>query len=129
MAERSHDWMAQAERDLLQARSSVEGGFFEWACFIAQQAAEKAVKALFQRIHGEAWGHAVSGLLKSLPSELMCDRELLDKAIVLDRYYIPARYPNGFERGAPMDYFTRADAEEAVAFASEIIAYCKGHLS
>ncbi|MDW8024318.1 MAG: HEPN domain-containing protein [Armatimonadota bacterium] len=30
-------------------------GFYEWACLSAHQAAEKAVKAAFQKLHGEGW--------------------------------------------------------------------------
>ncbi|MDQ7850022.1 MAG: HEPN domain-containing protein [Armatimonadota bacterium] len=45
MAERSRDWVEQARRDLESARLQAEGGFFEWACFVSQQAAEKAVRA------------------------------------------------------------------------------------
>src|SRR5436305_3536911 len=41
MADRSGDWMAQAERDLDFARTAARDGFHEWACFVAQQAAEK----------------------------------------------------------------------------------------
>jgi len=48
MPNRSHDWFRQAERDLDQARDSRLSGKHEWACFAAQQSAEKAVKA-FQR--------------------------------------------------------------------------------
>ena len=48
--ERSADWMDQARGDLQHARSDVEGTFYDWACFSAQQAAEKAVKALFQKM-------------------------------------------------------------------------------
>lgn len=44
--ERSRDWMNQAEGDLQHAKSDVQGGYYEWACFSAQQAAEKAVKAV-----------------------------------------------------------------------------------
>jgi HEPN domain-containing protein len=54
MPERSGDWMAQAERDLEQAEWSLKGGFYEWVCFTCQQAAEKAVKAVFQARHGVA---------------------------------------------------------------------------
>ena len=46
MTDRSQDWLAQAERDLDQARASRNDGRHEWACFAAQQSAEKAVKAL-----------------------------------------------------------------------------------
>jgi len=40
-------WLAQALRDLEASKNSARSGFHEWACFQAQQAAEKAVKALF----------------------------------------------------------------------------------
>ncbi len=39
----------QAERDLDQARASQVEGRHEWACFAAQQSAEKAVKSVIQR--------------------------------------------------------------------------------
>jgi len=44
---RAADWLRQALRDLEHAKRSVELGDYEWACFAAQQAAEKAVKALY----------------------------------------------------------------------------------
>jgi HEPN domain-containing protein len=46
VADRSRDWFAQAERDLEQAQASRREQRHEWACFAAQQASEKAVKAL-----------------------------------------------------------------------------------
>jgi HEPN domain-containing protein len=52
--DRSADWLAQAERDLAQARESQGSGRHEWACFAAQQAAEKAVKALHLSLGQEA---------------------------------------------------------------------------
>ncbi len=39
-------WLAQAENDLAFARYALEGGYFHQACFVAQQAAEKAMKGL-----------------------------------------------------------------------------------
>jgi HEPN domain-containing protein len=36
--DRSGDWLRQAERDLESARLILRGGFYEWACFISQQA-------------------------------------------------------------------------------------------
>ena len=50
MPERSKDWIKQAWRDLDSARAQMEDGFFEWSCFIAQQAAEKAIKAIYQKM-------------------------------------------------------------------------------
>lgn len=46
MPRRAHDWFAQALRDLEQAEDSRRAQRHEWACLAAQQAGEKAVKAL-----------------------------------------------------------------------------------
>ncbi len=129
MSERSQDWLAQAERDLEVAEVMLTQGFYEWVCFICQQAAEKAVKAIFQAIHGEAWGHSVSRLLKKLPEKQPPTEKLIKAAIRLDKFYIPPRYPNGFDSGAPKDYFTLEDAHGAVADATEIVKYCKREIS
>ena len=125
MAERSRDWLRQAEVDLRQARSSLEAGFHEWSAFAAHQAAEKAIKAVFQRLHREAWGHALSALLESLPPESKPDPGLVERGKDLDLHYIPSRYPNGFERGAPTDYYTRSQAERAITDAEAILEFCR----
>ena len=70
MGERSLDWMKQAEADYRHARNSRSMGDCDWACFAAHQAAEKAVKACFQKLHGDAWGHTVSLLLSQLSKEV-----------------------------------------------------------
>jgi HEPN domain-containing protein len=67
MPDRARDWFQQAKRDLEQAKSSRTEERHEWACFAAQQAAEKAVKALHLSLSQEAWGHVVARLLKELP--------------------------------------------------------------
>jgi HEPN domain-containing protein len=78
---------------------------------------------------GEAWGHSVTALLDHLPSDLTPPAELFDQAKMLDRYYIPTRYPNSFAQGAPKDYFTKRDAEEAINCARNIIAFCERYIS
>lgn len=40
-------WLKQAFADRGAAEASLASGHFEWACFQAQQAAEKALKALW----------------------------------------------------------------------------------
>jgi HEPN domain-containing protein len=124
VSERSADWYRQAEADLRHAGNARAAGDYEWSCFAAQQAAEKAVKALIQSIGGEAWGHAVTLLLGSLADRLEVDADLVDAARRLDKHYLPARYPNGFDQGAPTDFYTDAEAEAAIADASEILEYC-----
>jgi HEPN domain-containing protein len=39
-------WFKQAEKDLKAAKNSLQSADYEWACFQAQQAAEKALKSI-----------------------------------------------------------------------------------
>lgn len=128
MASRHEDWLGQAKRDLAQARHAEQGGFFEWACFAAQQAAEKAVKALFQKIGAEVWGHSVFRMLEELPEGFEAMKELLDKAKILDQHYIAPRYPNSVPEGMPGDFYTAAQAKEAIGNADTIISFCEDHI-
>jgi len=125
MPDRSRDWLAQAKRDLNHAVNARKDKDFEWSCFSAQQAAEKAVKAVFIHLHGEGWGHSVYGLLKALSDKIKVPQKLLETAKILDKHYIPTRYPNGFERGIPADYYTDKEAKEAIKNAQEIIKFCQ----
>jgi HEPN domain-containing protein len=104
MAERSIDWLRQAESDLRHARHARDDGDYDWAAFASHQAVEKAIKALFQKLNMDAWGRTLSILLANLPREVAPNQELIDRAKELDKHYIPTRYPNGFERGAPVDW-------------------------
>lgn len=70
MVERSKDRLHQSNRDLAQAKASLRDGFYEWACFAAQQAAEKAVKELFQSRGGESWGNSVASLIDALAKDI-----------------------------------------------------------
>jgi HEPN domain-containing protein len=125
MPERSRDWMRQAESDLRHACHARDDGDHDWAAFAAHQAAEKAIKALFQRLHLDAWGHTLSLLLASLPEDTRPGEDLTDRAKALDKHYIPTRSPSGFERGAPVDFYTRKDADESIANAETIIEFCR----
>lgn len=126
MAGRARDWRRQAEADLLHARHALRDGHYEWACFAAQQAAEKAVKASHAAVGQEAWGHVVTELLDALrPGRAEIDDALLDRARSLDKLYIPTRYPNALAGGAPADFYTKAEAERAIADAEAIHAVCE----
>jgi HEPN domain-containing protein len=127
--ERSRDWMDQAEGDLAHARSDVQGGYHDWACFSAQQAAEKAVKAVFQKMGAEAWGHSVADLLAELRARHPVSERLSDAALELDKAYIPTRYPNAHPSGAPRSRYTRTEAERLIGHAAQIIGFCQGLLS
>lgn len=129
MVERSRDWIKQAERDLENSKYEMKGGYYEWACFLAQQAAEKALKAIYQKLGYEAFGHSVAGLLKKLPPNIVVPKDLIDKGKELDKAYIPTRYPNAHPEGAPYELYTENEARRLIEYAEEIIRFCKDILS
>jgi len=129
MVERSRDWLDQAEGDLEHAKNDLRAGFYDWACFSAQQSAEKAVKAVFQRLGAEAWGHSVYDLLLSLKERIEVDEELLEYALELDKAYIPARYPNAHPSSSPRRRYTRREAERLIECAEKIFKFCENILS
>ena len=129
MPERSKDWMNQAERDLHVAEELLSDELYEWSCFAAHQAAEKALKAVFQKSHAIAWGHSILDLLKALSRSFAVNDGLLDCGRSLDKYYVPTRYPNGFESGSPYEYFIREDAEHAIVHSRRILEFCQDLLA
>jgi len=123
MGDRSKDWLMQAERDLDQAKSCRAEGRHEWACFAAQQSAEKAVKALHLFLGQEAWGHVVAKLLKELPIDV--PEDLTDRAKVLDNFYVPTRYANGHPEGPPFEHYGKIQSEDAIRHAGEILEFVR----
>jgi HEPN domain-containing protein len=127
MPDRSADWLAQAIRDLEQAEDSRQAGRHEWACFAAHQSAEKAIKALHLHLGQEAWGHVVARLLRDLPLEV--PEEIVDRARILDNFYIPTRYPNGHSEGAPFEHYGKLQSEEAIRHASSILEFVSSQMA
>ena len=127
MPDRSWDWLRQAEKDLRHAKLSLEGEDYEWACFASQQAAEKALKALHLYFGQEVWGHVLVRLINELPFSV--PERLKEMAYVLDTYYIPTRYPNGFPEGSPFEHYGRRQAEEAIRYAGEILAFVRAKMA
>jgi len=82
--ERSKDWLDEVHGDLEHARNDMECGFHNWACFSAQQSAGKAIKAVFQRIRAEAWGHSVVDLLRELAKKQQ--RACIENAKVVSQF-------------------------------------------
>lgn len=122
-------WLAQARHDVRAAALNWREGFAEIACFLAQQAAEKALKA-FLYAQGErlVLGHATHRLVQGCAAYDPAFISLLDRCRLLDQYYIPTRYPNGVPDGIPHDVYTPAQAEQAVQSAQAILDLVGVHL-
>jgi len=105
------------------ARTIYEQGLWWIACFQAQQSAEKAVKAVLYA-NGErlVLGHSVAQLLKDATEVGAVFASYVSDGSLLDRFYIPTRYPNGLPGGIPADSYSKADAEQALEKAGAIVA-------
>jgi len=128
-AGRSKDWWAQAIRDLAHAEDSRGNSMHEWACFAAQQAAEKAVKALYFYLGYEARGNAVARLIYEVPGLVMMDHQIIERARVLDTYYIPCRYPDSHAEGAPFERYGPLQSEQAMLYAGEILEFVRNEVT
>jgi HEPN domain-containing protein len=129
MPNRARDWFNQAVRDLEQAEDSQRAKRYEWACFAAQQAAEKAVKALHLQLGQEAWGHVIAKLLQELPENVLVPEELIEKGRVLDNFYIPSRYPNSHPQGSPFEHYGPLQSKEAIQYAREILEFARSQMA
>ncbi|KXG75838.1 hypothetical protein AN618_17480 [Fervidicola ferrireducens] len=129
MPNRAFDWLKQAIKDLDHAKLSMESNDHEWACFAAHQAGEKAVKALHLYLGQEAWGHVISRLLRELPESIGISQDLIEKAKVLDNFYIPARYPDSHPDGAPFEHYGPLQSKEAVKYACEIVEFVRSKMA
>ncbi len=121
---KDEEWLRykrQADHTLASARRDLEAGDFDWACFKSQQSAEVAVKGYVRATREYVTGHSLMKLLVAVGSEVPA--EIVDCGRELDKVYIPSRYPDAYDAGAPMDYYRTSDAEHAVDCAARILAW------
>jgi HEPN domain-containing protein len=122
--EEARRWFQQGMHDLKAARWNIEGGFFNTACFLSQQGAEKALKSLLYYIGSRKkalFTHSLVEMVIEGGRKVNDLTKLLDQARMLDLHYIPSRYPNGLPAGYPHLFYNAKVAEEAVRDARKII--------
>ncbi|MCS6826408.1 MAG: HEPN domain-containing protein [Caldilinea sp.] len=122
-------WLEQAEADRHGAQLLLDGTSYHLACFVAQQIAEKVIKA-FLYAQGEelVTGHSVEALCR-WAAEFDIDFEQLRQEIAPpDGYYIPTRYPNGLPDSIPARLYTRRAAEESLGLADLALQIVRAEL-
>ena len=119
-------WLRKAESDLAMACARIKGASTENFCFHAQQAAEKAIKAVYVAHRFPfKFIHALDTLVDDLeergveiPDELQ-DREFLKQ---VTRYAVDSRYD--------LDEIpTRADVREAVELAVAAVRWARAEIT
>ncbi|MFO8017799.1 MAG: HEPN domain-containing protein [Promethearchaeia archaeon] len=121
--DRSEDWLKQARSNLDAANHLMKAEDFSWSCFLAQQTAEKAIKAIGEHEKIVLWGHDLVDLLDELKKKIDVPKEILNKCKILNLYYISTRYPDAFTSGAPSEKFSEEQAQGAITAAGEILKY------
>ena len=115
------DWLRQSEHDLSDARLVRDAGRYALACFLAHQAAEKAVTAyLLARGAERVWGHALADLCEDALALDPSFDLIKTVAILLDKHYLGARYPTALPGGVPAEAYEAADSERALEVAGDV---------
>jgi len=117
--------MEQAREDLSAARDMFSTGHYAWCCFLCHQAAEKALKAVLEHLRSPMPGHNLLRLLSAISEALGVPEDVRRACTVLNRYYIPTRYPNAFPSGVPARMFDEQDAEEAIRYAEAVVGFAE----
>lgn len=121
------DWLMRARADLALAKAPLPAGaVYEDLCFHAQQAAEKAIKAVYRK-RGLIfrYTHDLKELLAGLHDAGMPIPDAVDQSAILTDYAHQFRYP-GLE-----ETVTKGEYEEALALAEGVVqwaaAIVEGH--
>ena len=122
------DWLARAKGDLAIARAPLpEGAFYEDLCFHAQQAAEKALKSIYQY---QGWAfrytHDLDELITGLKEKGQTVPPEVVDADALTGFAWDARYP-GFSEPLTYEEYAEAlrQAEIVVVWAEKVIGSSK----
>jgi len=120
-------WMDTAAEDIVAAKLMAANKMYSHACFLAQQCGEKAIKAFWFMIAEDPWGHSVQKLIADFPQgKIIPDiRQWTEKGALLDRYYIPTRYPNGIPDLTPGVSYFQQDATVAIQTAKFFLSAVK----
>ncbi len=111
----AREWLNRARSSLLQARHRLAGVYLEDLCFNPQQAAAKALKALFlARNLAFPYTHDLARLIALLESQGVMVPSHVRTAAELSQYAVEARYPGFAEPISEEEYDDAVAQAEAV---------------
>lgn len=117
------EWLKRAKSNLVRARQNHPEVYLEDLCFDAQQAAEKAIKAILIDLNVDyPYTHDLMTLItlvsetgKSIPDEIK-------EAAMLTDYAVESRYPS------PAETVTHEEYKEAVSTAESVVDWATNTL-
>ena len=120
----AREWLERAKGKLALARQPLpEGGYWEDLCYMAQQAAELSLKAIYQKNGWRfAYVHDIGHLLDGLENYGLPVPESIREAEILTVYATQMRYPGSYGFITEHDYLlVVATAKNTVDWASYLV--------
>jgi len=124
MKEEVQNWVDYAYEDLRMAELALREKIYNQVCFHSQQCVEKLLKGFIEfkgQIHPRT--NKLADLLSSMPEKPF--KDLRDSILLLDRFYIPTRYPDALPGSLREGLPTENDAGEALGTAKAIFERAK----
>jgi len=126
----SRQWLERAQEDCVVARLVLREGHTAHTCFLAQQCAEKSLKAF---LLARSTAYPRTHKLVDLASECArLDRgfaPFLAECAVVDQYYLPTRYPDAIPGCLPSGLPSSAEAVDAVTIAERSLRFIQDQLA
>ena len=118
------EWLNRTRSNLLRAKAKLPDVYLEDLCFDAQQAAEKAIKAvMLSRGRTFPYTHDIADLLTLLEKHGEIIPEPIREAGRLTRYAVGTRYPGVTEP------ITEEEYQEAVHIAETVLEWAEEQIS
>jgi HEPN domain-containing protein len=117
-------WREEGDRALAAAAREAGADNHNWACFLAEQGAQLAVKGLLHGLGRGPWGHDLEALVAGVADAgVDLPEEIAAAARELARHYIPARYPDAHPASSPGSRYVADDARGALEAARRILRF------
>jgi len=119
----SDRWLYFADEDLQMAQLGYGAGIWNQVCYHSQQAAEKMLKSMMTNRHPPQT-HRLSELCRLV--NITLPNELQESVVLLERFYIPTRYPDALPGSLESGLPNQADADEALKTANSLREFVSG---
>lgn len=116
-------WIYFAEEDLQMAHLAFNAGIWNQVCYHSQQAAEKILKSMVLDRQPPRT-HQLSELCRLIKTPI--PDSLQERVMLLDRFYIPTRYPDALPGSLESGLPNESDATEALQTAKDLREYIGG---
>ncbi len=115
------NWLNFAIEDLIMAKLAMREKIYNQVCFHSQQTVEKVLKGYIEnKKKNIPRTHKLIDIL-SVIKENIFEKDLKEKIVLLDRFYIPTRYPDALPGSLSSGLPIENDAKEALETASFVL--------